>query len=49
MYFQPIYDENGVNINPDGNTTAFGISCVSCQKEWTGKSCLDVTTYEEIT
>ena len=49
MYFPPIYDENGVNINPDGNTTAFGISCVSCHKEWTGKSCLDVTTHEEIT
>ena len=49
MYFQPIYDKNGVNINPDRNTTAFKLNCLSCGKVWVGKSRLDVTTYEEIT
>jgi hypothetical protein len=48
MYFQPIYDKNGVNINPDANTTTFKLNCLSCGKLWVGKSRLDVTTYEEV-
>jgi hypothetical protein len=48
MYFQPIYDKNGVNINPDANTTTFEVNCLSCGKMWVGKSRLDETTYEEV-
>lgn len=48
MYFQPIYDKNGVNINPDANITTFKVNCLSCGKMWAGKSRLGETTYEEI-
>lgn len=48
MLFQPIYDKNGVNINPDANTTTFKVNCLSCGKWWTGKTRLGKTTYEEI-
>ena len=48
MYFQPIYDKNGVNINPDRNETYFIVDCISCGKKWAGKSCLDETTYDEV-
>jgi hypothetical protein len=48
MYFQPIYDKNGVNINPDANTTTFKVNCLSCAKLWVGKSRLDETNYEEV-
>ena len=44
----PVYDKNGVNINPDSNTTTFKVICLSCGKMWVGKSRLDVTTYEEV-
>jgi hypothetical protein len=44
----PIYDKNGVNINPDANTTTFKVNCLSCGKMWVGKSRLDETTYEEV-
>jgi ribosomal protein S27E len=44
----PVYDKNGVNINPDSNTTTFKVNCLSCGKMWVGKSRLDVTTYEEV-
>ena len=30
MYFKPIY-KNGVNINPDMNTSTFNIKCHSCK------------------
>jgi hypothetical protein len=48
MYFQSIYDKNGVNINPDANTTTFKVNCLSCGKMWVGKTRLDETTYEEV-
>ena len=48
MYFEPVYDKNWVNINPDANTTTFKLGCLSCGKSWVGKSLLDVTTYEEV-
>ena len=44
----PIYDKNGVNINPDANTTSFKVNCLSCGKIWRGQTSMDVTTYEEI-
>ena len=48
MGFEPIYDKNGVNINPDRNTTYFTVNCLSCGKRWAGKSRLDETTYVEV-
>jgi hypothetical protein len=48
MYFQPIYDKNGVNINPDRNTTSFTVDCLSCGKKWSGKIYMDEITYEEV-
>jgi hypothetical protein len=44
----PIYDKNGVNINPDRNTTTFEVSCGSCGRMWKGKTCVGETTYEEV-
>jgi hypothetical protein len=41
----PIYDKNGVNINPDANTTTFKVNCLSCGKIWIGTTCLGETTY----
>jgi hypothetical protein len=48
MYFEPVYDKNGVNINPDANTTTFKVNCLSCGKLWVGKTRLGETTYEEV-
>jgi hypothetical protein len=44
----PIYDKNGVNINPDANTTTFNVNCSSCGKMWAGRTRLGETTYEEL-
>jgi hypothetical protein len=48
MAFIPIYDKNGVNINPDRNKTYFTVDCVSCGKKWAGKIYMGETTYEEV-
>jgi hypothetical protein len=48
MYFQPVYDKNGVNTNPDANTTTFKVKCLSCGRMWVGKTRLGETTYEEV-
>ena len=48
MGFEPIYDKNGVNINPDRNTTYFTVNCLSCGKMWVGRTRLDETTYGEV-
>ena len=44
----PIYDKNGVNINPDANTTTFNVNCSSCGKMWVGATRLGKTTYKEV-
>lgn len=33
-YYEPVYDENGVNINPDRNTTYTSFHCTKCGKAW---------------
>ena len=33
-YYQPTYDENGVNINPDMNTTTTEWRCLDCGCVW---------------
>jgi hypothetical protein len=47
-YYPPTYDKNGVNTNPDKNTTNFGVECFTCGKMWEGKTCAGETTYEEV-
>ncbi len=47
-YYPPVYDKNGVNINPDKNTTTFNVECLTCGKMWKGKTCMGETTYEEV-
>ena len=32
MYFQPVYDKNGINMNPDRNTVTSLYLCLDCQK-----------------
>ena len=32
MYFAPVYDENGVNINPDCNTITTAYKCLECNR-----------------
>ena len=34
MYFPPIYDENGVNINPDRNWYTTEWKCMECGKRF---------------
>ena len=44
----PIYDENGVNTNPDRNTTTSNLECLSCGKRWVVTYCYNQTTYMEL-
>lgn len=47
MYYPPVY-KNGVNVNPDRNTTSGGLRCVSCDKRWAYSMQLNDITYVEI-
>ena len=33
-YYPPIYDERGININPDRNITTTTWTCLNCSHEW---------------
>lgn len=46
-YYPPIYDKNGININPDMNTSTFCISCITCGKIWKGTTQNGKTIYQE--
>jgi hypothetical protein len=48
VYYIPTYDKNGVNINPDRNTTTFTVECIVCNTKWRGATQLGETTYEEV-
>jgi hypothetical protein len=48
MYYAPIYDKHGNNLNPDGNITTTQIHCRVCGKSWVGSTKLGATTYVEI-
>lgn len=47
-YYPPIYDKNGVNTNPDRNTTTSTLNCLTCGKMWVGRTRLGNSTYEEV-
>ena len=34
MYFAPVYDKEGNNLNPDGNTMTSSYQCTECGKSW---------------
>jgi hypothetical protein len=34
MYYPPVYDENGVNTNPDRNTTTTHWKCLECNQDY---------------
>ena len=34
LYFPPVYDENGVNINPDRNTQTSSWHCEACDNAY---------------
>ena len=33
-YYSPMYDKDGVNVNPDRNATYEDVRCLSCGKSW---------------
>lgn len=45
MYFDPIYDKNGVNINPDGNITTSTVKCITCNTSWHAHTQYGKTTF----
>lgn len=34
MHFPPVYNKQGVNMNPDMNITTKSVRCLSCGKSW---------------
>lgn len=49
MYFEPIYDKMGNNVNPDGNITSGSVSCSVCGKKWLSRMQFGYTEYTEQT
>lgn len=48
MYFPPVYDKHGNNLNPDGNITSSMISCGVCGRRWNRSSSYGNTNFTEI-
>ena len=46
VYYPPIY-KDGVNINPDGNSTIRSIKCLNCNKTFEVNSCKGIKTFKE--
>ena len=38
MYFEPIYDRQGNNLNPDRNWSENTITCSACNRSWLVRS-----------
>lgn len=47
-YYKPIFDKDGNNVNPDGNTTTTEIFCSICGKSWMAYTRYGKTEYVEI-
>lgn len=45
VYYIPIYDKNGVNTNPDGNTTTSEVYCSTCKTKWKATTQYGKTTF----
>jgi len=48
VYYPPVYDKHGNNINPDGNISTSTMSCSTCGKSWKCSTQLGETTFTEI-
>lgn len=48
MYFPPVYDKHGNNLNPDGNYTSSTVKCATCSKEWTSSTQHGKTDFKEV-
>lgn len=48
MFYTPIYDKCGNNVNQDGNTTMNTITCVTCNRNWLAKTQYGNTEFTEI-
>ena len=48
MYFPPVYDKHGNNLNPDGNITSGNISCHVCNRRWSYSTRLGQTEFAEV-
>ena len=48
MYYEPIYDKNGNNLNPDGNITTTKVSCALCHRQWVSSTQYGETKYTEL-
>lgn len=49
MYYEPVYDKHGNNLNPDGNITSGEMSCSVCGKKWGYRTRYDNTEFRELT
>ncbi len=41
MYYEPIYDGYGNNLNPDANRSYEPMKCSTCGREWESQTTLD--------
>lgn len=48
MNYDPIYDKNGNNLNPDGNITSGTVSCAVCHRQWVSSTQYGETKYTEL-
>ena len=46
--YDPIYDKNGNNLNPDGNITTSTVSCSTCNRQWVSRTQYGQTKYREM-
>lgn len=48
MYFAPIFDKHGNNLNPDGNSSFNEVACYLCQRSWYATTKYGTTTFKLI-
>lgn len=49
VYYVPIYNKHGENINPDMNTKSGSGLCNKCKRQWIYKTVRNETTVTEVT
>lgn len=48
VYYPPVFDKHGNNVNPDGNTTTGVVDCYTCGKRWNYATQYGKTDYKEV-
>ena len=48
VYYHPVYDKDGNDLNRDGNITTTTISCSTCNRQWVATTQYGETLYREI-